>query len=120
MSRVIIERGGIASLIGPEIIKSTELLKKGLRKALPHCPEATIEARWQIVTISVIHSLATYQSNYRAGVLTTPLEGLLDDLIRFHTAGLKAPPRPPSKRPDALPPPYPRRGVRTMPRDFER
>jgi AcrR family transcriptional regulator len=120
LSRIIIERGGIASLRDQVMIKSTELLKTGLRKALPKCPEATIEARWQIVVISVIHSLASYQTAYRSGALTVPLEHLLDDLIRFHTAGLKAAPRPPSKRADGTPPPYPRRGVRTKPRDSER
>jgi len=120
LSKIIIERGGISSLRDQVTIKSTDLLRKGLRKALPNCPAATIEARWQIVVISVIHSLASYQTAYRAGALTVPLEHLLDDLIRFHTAGLKAAPHPPSKRSDGVPPPYPRRGVRTKPMDSER
>lgn len=115
LSRIIIERGGIASLRDQVTIKSTNLLREGLRRALPNCPEATIEARWQIVVISVIHSLASYQTACRSGVLTTPLEHLLDDLIRFHTAGLKAAPRPPSNKANAAPPPYPKRGVRTKP-----
>jgi AcrR family transcriptional regulator len=120
LSRIIIERGGISGLRDHVTIRSTDLLREGLRKALPNCPEPTIEARWQIVVISVIHSLASYQTAYRSGALTAPLEHLLDDLIRFHTAGLKAAPRPPSKRADAAPPPYPRRGVRTKPMDSER
>jgi AcrR family transcriptional regulator len=116
LSRIIIERGGITSLRDKVTIESTNILREGLRKALPNCPEAMVEARWQIVVISVIHSLASYQTAYRSGVLTTPLEHLLDDLIRFHTAGLKAAPRPPGKRANAAPPPYPRRGVRTKPK----
>lgn len=120
LSRIIIERGGIASLRDQVTLESTDLLKRGLRKALPNCPEATIDARWQMVVISVIHSLASYQTAYRSGAPTAPLEHFLDDLIRFHTAGLRATPRPPSKRADGTPTPYPRRGVRTKPRNSER
>jgi AcrR family transcriptional regulator len=114
MSRYIIEYGGIANLMDPMTIKSADILRNGLRKVLPNCPASTIEERWQIVVISVIYSLATYQTAYRSGALTAPLEHLLDDLIRFNSAGLKAAPRATNKIPDA-PQPYPRRGVRTKP-----
>jgi AcrR family transcriptional regulator len=124
ISRFIIERGGISSLMDimdPATIRSTDLLRKGLRKVLHNFPEETIEQRWQIVVISVVHSLASYQTAYRSGrPPTVPLEHLLDDLIRFHTAGLKAAPRTPSKRASAAAPTYPRFGVRTKPKDSER
>jgi AcrR family transcriptional regulator len=120
ISRFIIERGGISKLMDSATIGS-DLLRKGLRKVLHNLPEETIEQRWQIVVISVVHSLASYQTAYRSGrAPTVPLEHLLDDLIRFHTAGLKAAPRPASQKANAAVPPYPRFGVRTKPKDSER
>ena len=121
ISRFIIERGGISSLMDSATIRSADLLRKGLRKVLHNFPEQTIEQRWQIVVISVVHSLASYQTAYRSGrAPKVPLDHLLDDLIRFHTAGLKAAPRTASKRANAAAPSYPRFGVRTKPRDSER
>jgi AcrR family transcriptional regulator len=101
LSRFHIEQGGIATLMDPAIITSVNVLRKGLRQALPDYPEALIEERWQILVISIVHSLASYQTAHRAGALTAPLDHLLDDLVRFHSAGLQAPPRSTQERASA-------------------
>lgn len=91
--RFIIERGGLTGFRDAAPSGSLEILRKGLRELLPDCSEATIDARWQIVVNSVIHALANYQAAHRVGALSESLNDLLDDLIRFHTAGLGASPR---------------------------
>jgi len=104
LSRYITEEGGISSLMKAASSTGIDELRNGLSKALPDYPESIIEERWEIFGVSVIHSLAMYQTAHRAGTLAIPLDRLLEDLVRYHTAGLKAPwseagkpPRPAAK-----------------------
>ncbi|SFG49013.1 hypothetical protein SAMN05518801_13413 [Novosphingobium sp. CF614] len=91
LSRYISEAGGMSSLMEAAASSGLDDLKIGLGKALPDYPQSTIDERWEIFGVSVIHSLAMYQTAQRAGTLMAPLDHLLDDLVRYHTAGLMAP-----------------------------
>lgn len=91
LSRCISEEGGISNLMKAAASTGLDELKMGLGKALPDYPQSTIDERWAIFGMSVIHSLAMYQAAQRAGTLTAPINRLLDDLVRYHTAGLTAP-----------------------------
>jgi AcrR family transcriptional regulator len=94
LSRYISEAGGMASLMEVAASSGLDRLKTDLGKALPDYPPAAIERRWEVFGMSVIHSLALYQTAKLAGTLKLPLDRLMDDLVRYHTAGLQAPPSP--------------------------
>jgi AcrR family transcriptional regulator len=93
LSRFIIENGQTAMLWDAVPPDPTNMLKDGLRRLLPDCPDTTIAERWQILVTSIVHTLASYQTAHRLGTLSASLDHLLDDLIRFHSAGLEAAPR---------------------------
>jgi AcrR family transcriptional regulator len=96
LARYIIERGTTArDAVASEPI---DMLREGLHKLLPDCPDSTIEERWHIVVTSIVHTLAGYQTAHRLGTLPASLDHLVDDLIRFHSAGLEATPRSTEKR----------------------
>jgi AcrR family transcriptional regulator len=94
MSRYITERGGYRGL-GPEsgIPSSTvDTLHTLLGRLLPDHPAAVLDERWMVVMTSTIHTLARYQAVLvSGGDLGSPVEVLLEDLVRFLTAGLGAP-----------------------------
>lgn len=55
-------------------------------------PTAVLDERWLVLMTSTIHTLARYQAVLvSGGDLGSPLEALLEDLVRFLTAGLSAP-----------------------------
>jgi AcrR family transcriptional regulator len=94
MSRYITERGGYRGL-GPEsgIPSSTvDTLHTLLGRLLPGHTAAVLDERWMVVMTSTIHTLARYQAVLvSGGDLGSPVEVLLEDLVRFLTAGLEAP-----------------------------
>jgi AcrR family transcriptional regulator len=62
-----------------------------LRRLLPDFPEAVVQERWMVMMTSAVNTLARYQTAQHAGHLPAPLDDLLDDLVRFFTAGIEAP-----------------------------
>jgi AcrR family transcriptional regulator len=94
MSRYITERGGYRGL-GPEMgIPSATVttLRSLLGRLLPDHPTAVLDERWMVLMTSTIHTLARYQAVIvSGGDLGSPIDALLEDLVRFLTAGLSAP-----------------------------
>ena len=97
MSRYITERGGYRELNGEMGIPSATVvtLRSLLSRLLPDHPAALLDERWMVLMTSTIHTLARYQAVLESGGdLGSPLEDLLEDLVRFLTAGLEAPAGP--------------------------
>src|ERR1700722_1157476 len=91
LARYIVERGGYWGLADAVSSGTVVTLRKILNRLLPDLREGVIEERWEILMESAIHALARYQTKLESDSLPAPLEDLLDDLIRFLTAGLMAP-----------------------------
>lgn len=90
LSRYIIERGGYAGLngtYGPTV----ETLRSLLGRLLPDYPADVREERWLIMQTSAVHTLARYQTVLMSQRLPTPIDNLLEDLVRFLTSGIEAP-----------------------------
>jgi AcrR family transcriptional regulator len=96
MSRYITERGGYRGLESIGIPSNTvATLRSLLGRLLPGHPEAVLEERWTVMMTSTIHTLARYQAVLvTGGDLGSPVEALLEDLVRFLTAGLETPAGP--------------------------
>lgn len=96
MSRYITERGGYRGLESMGIPSATvTTLRSLLGRLLPDHPTAVLDERWMVLMTSTVHTLARYQAVVvSGGDLGSPLEVLLEDLVRFLTAGLEAPPGP--------------------------
>ena len=93
LSRYIIEHGGYEGLDRTMIPSSTVYTLRGLLgRLLPDTPADVLDERWVVMMTSAIHTLARYQTVMTSGArLSAPIEVLLDDLVRFLTAGLEAP-----------------------------
>lgn len=90
------ERGGYR---GPESMgipsASVATLRSLLGRLLPAHPVAVLDERWMVLMTSTINTLARYQAVLVSGTdLGSPIEALLEDLVRFLTAGLEAPAAP--------------------------
>jgi len=96
MSRYITERGGYRGLESMGIPSATvTTLRSLLGRLLPDHPVAVLDERWMVLMTSTIYTLARYQAVLiSGGDLGSPLEALLDDLVRFLTAGLETPAGP--------------------------
>lgn len=94
MSRFITERGGYRGL-GPDMgipSATVSTLRSLLGRLLPDHPAALLDERWMVLMTSTIHTLARYQAvMVSGGDLGSPIEALLEDLVRFLTAGISAP-----------------------------
>ncbi|HEX3715797.1 MAG TPA: TetR/AcrR family transcriptional regulator [Trebonia sp.] len=97
MSRYITERGGYRGLETMGLPSATvTTLRSLLGRLLPEHPPAVLDERWTVLMTSTIHTLARYQAVVvSGGDLGSPIEDLLEDLVRFLTAGLSAPVGPP-------------------------
>ncbi|HTR92875.1 MAG TPA: TetR/AcrR family transcriptional regulator [Trebonia sp.] len=92
MSRFITERGGYRGLEIGMPAATVETLHALLGRLLPGHPAAVLDERWMVLMTSTIHTLARYQAVLvSGGDLGFPVEALLEDLVRFLTAGLEAP-----------------------------
>jgi AcrR family transcriptional regulator len=93
LSRYIIEHGGYAGLDRTMIPSATVYTLRGLLgRLLPGTPEGVLDERWLVMMTSTIHTLARYQTVMTSGAkLSAPIDALLDDLVRFLTAGIEAP-----------------------------
>jgi AcrR family transcriptional regulator len=96
MSRYITERGGYRGLESMGIPSATvTTLRSLLGRLLPDHPTEVLDERWMVLMTSTVHTLARYQAVLiSGGDLGSPLEVLLEDLVRFLTAGLEAPAAP--------------------------
>lgn len=96
MSRYITERGGYRGLESMGIPSATvTTLRTLLARLLPGHPVAVLDERWMVMMTSTIHTLARYQAVLiSGGDLGSPVEALLEDLVRFLSAGLEAPAGP--------------------------
>lgn len=97
MSRYITERGGYTGLDASMGIPSATVstLRSLLGRLLPDYPVDVLEERWMVTMTSTIHTLARYQAVLISGTkLASPIDDLLEDLVRFLTAGLEAPTGP--------------------------
>jgi AcrR family transcriptional regulator len=96
MSRYITERGGYRGLETMGIPSATvNTLRTLLGRLLPDCPTPVLDERWLVLMTSTIHTLARYQAVIvSGGVLGSPVEVLLEDLVAFLTAGISAPAGP--------------------------
>ncbi|MBL7488166.1 TetR/AcrR family transcriptional regulator [Frankia sp. AgB1.9] len=92
LSRYVIERGGYVGFEGLSVGGTTFTFTAMLRRLLPDYPDDIIQERWVVMMTSAVHTLARYQSAMQAGSLPGPLPDLIEDLVRFLTAGLEAPP----------------------------
>lgn len=93
LSRYIIEHGGYQGLERTVIPASTVNTLRGLLgRLLPGTPADVLDERWLVMMTSAIHTLARYQTVMTSGgSLSAPIDDLLDDLVRFLTAGIEAP-----------------------------
>jgi len=92
MSRYITERGGYRGLEIGIPAATVNTLHTLIGRLLPGHPAAVLDERWMVVMTSTIHTLARYQAVLvSGGDLGSPVEALLEDLVRFLTAGLEAP-----------------------------
>jgi AcrR family transcriptional regulator len=93
LSRYIIEHGGYEGLDRTMIPSSAVYTLRGLLgRLLPDTPADVLEERWLVMMTSAIHTLARYQTVMTSGAkLPAPIDDLLEDLVRFLTAGLEAP-----------------------------
>lgn len=96
MSRYITERGGYRGLESMGIPSATvTTLRSLLGRLLPGHPVAVLDERWMVLMTSTIHTLARYQAVLvSGGDLGSPVDALLEDLVRFLTGGLEAPAGP--------------------------
>lgn len=92
LSRYIIEHGGYQGLERAMIPASTvNTLRSLLGRLLPGIPADVLDERWLVMMTSAIHTLARYQTVMTSGGLSASIDDLLDDLVRFLTAGIEAP-----------------------------
>jgi len=93
LSRYIIEHGGYEGRDRSVIPSGTVYTLRGmLSRLLPGTPADVLAERWLVMMTSAIHTLARYQTVMTSGAqLSAPIDDLLDDLVRFLTAGLEAP-----------------------------
>ena len=91
LSRYIIERGGYAGLENAGPAGTVNTLRSLLGRLLPDYPEAVLQERWMIMMTSAVHTLARYQAVMMSGKLSPPIDELLEDLVRFLTAGIESP-----------------------------
>jgi AcrR family transcriptional regulator len=93
MSRYIIERGGYSGLEGGTGVPSAtvQTIRKFLDRLLPDFPADVLEERWIMMQTNTVHTLARYQVLLKANKLTSPIDDLLEDLVRYHTAGIQTP-----------------------------
>ena len=122
MSRYITERGGYRGLDPSMGIPSATVstLRSLLGRLLPAHPAGVLDERWTVLMTSTIHTLARYQAvMVSGGDLGSPIEVLLEDLVRFLTAGLSAPVGPAkdsgAERPAGAPAVSPAARARRMP-----
>ena len=94
ISRYINERGGYAGLDDTVQPALQSTLRTLLLRLLPQHTKALLDERWEILFTSAVHTLARYQVAMRADALSAPLNSLIEDLIRSHTALLETPPLP--------------------------
>jgi AcrR family transcriptional regulator len=94
LSRYVIERGGYGGLEGHSISSTHHTLTTILRRLWPETPEIILNERWTVMSTSVVHTLARYQTAQKAGRLPAPLADLIGDLVNFFTAALEAPSEP--------------------------
>jgi AcrR family transcriptional regulator len=101
LSRYIIEHGGYEGLDRTMIPASTVYTLRGLLgRLLPGTPAGVLDERWLVMMTSTIHTLARYQKVMTSGAkLPAPIGALLEDLVRFLTAGLEAPLAGPAGQP---------------------
>lgn len=92
LSRYAIERGDYYGLKGGPVGSNITTFMSLTQRLLPELPADTLEERWLVMMTSSIHTLARYQNAMRSGTLPLPLADLLDDLIAFLAAGLRAAP----------------------------
>jgi AcrR family transcriptional regulator len=94
MSRFITERGGYTGLDASTGIPAATVstLRTLLSRLLPDYPDEVLGERWMVAMTSTIHTLARYQAATISGTgLGSPIGVLLEDLVRFLTAGIEAP-----------------------------
>ncbi|MDT2005541.1 TetR/AcrR family transcriptional regulator [Rhodococcus opacus] len=96
MSRYIIEHGGYTGLglNTASAIPSTTVttLRSLLGRLLSDLPDEVLDERWMLTLTSTVHTLARYQAVLASGrTLSLPMDALLEDLVRFLTAGIQAP-----------------------------
>ena len=91
LSRYLIERGGYAGLEEAVSQETVARLREMTYRAMPDVPERIVEERWEVMMITSVHTLARYQMALHDGTLPAPIDKLIDDLVRFLTAGLEAP-----------------------------
>lgn len=92
LSRYIIEHGGYEGLDRTIPASTVYTLRGLLSRLLPDTPADVLDERWLVMMTSAIHTLARYQTVMTSGArLSAPIDVLLDDLVRFLTAGLEAP-----------------------------
>jgi AcrR family transcriptional regulator len=93
LSRYIIEHGGYGGLDRTMIPSSSVYTLRGLLgRLVPGIPGDVLDERWLVMMTSAIHTLARYQTVMTSGgTLSAPIGDLLDDLVRFLTAGIEAP-----------------------------
>lgn len=93
MSRYIIANGGYSGL-GPDSgipHANVDTLRGVLSRLLPDWDEAVLDERWLVMQTCTIHTLARYQAAMVSGEMHVDIDTLLDDLVRFLTAGILAP-----------------------------
>lgn len=91
MSRYIIERGGYLGLESADVPHATvDTLRTLLSRLLPDCPDEVLEERWTMMQTDTIHTLARYQVLMKQRALSSPIDALLEDLVRYHAAGIQA------------------------------
>jgi AcrR family transcriptional regulator len=93
LSRYMIERGGYAGLDAAVSMDTIVRLRELVYQTLPNLPARVIEERWEVMMTTAVHTLARYQMAMHEGTLPAPIDELIDDLVRFLTAGLEAPAR---------------------------
>jgi AcrR family transcriptional regulator len=92
VSRYIIERGSYSGLDSTVPPGSSATLQSIIYRLLPNYPEPLLYERWQLLMTCAVHTLARYQVALKLGVLPAPLDDLIEDLVRFVTAGLLSEP----------------------------
>jgi AcrR family transcriptional regulator len=95
LARYIIERGDILDLEASLPPSTVITWARVIRRLLPDYSETLITERWDSLMVGVVHSLARYHDGLRRSVLGTPVDELVDDLIRYHAAGLGSDPGSP-------------------------
>lgn len=91
MSRYIIEHGGYVGLETTLPSATAGTLRTLLGRLMPDYPADVLDERWLVMLTSTIHTLARYQQLLKSGKLLAPLDVLLNDLVRFFAAGMRAP-----------------------------